>query len=240
MDAPANSPRPTIRMACGAGIPSQRRQKTSNGPLGGGSLGFRVLMPVVYGRATALDVRQGVLPSPPTRAETQGVETTVLLPVVALKRQATITRLHTINSVSAAGPRVLSAALLRTLFTVKIFPEKYEYEKHGPPNATHTRPLTPSQRPARTRCVSLASRPHDTTRPHAGGKKRPPGRAARSWGRPEFREILFESCYAVHFSLSRNFVRNLMCWPFPFSRNLPPWGGKGIVRDRNAPRPTKK
>ena len=29
-----------------------------------------------------------------------------------------------------------------------------------------------------------------------------------------------ESCYAVHFSLSRNFVRKLICWPFPFSRNF--------------------
>ena len=41
-----------------------------------------------------------------------------------------------------------------------------------------------------------------------------------SWGGYEFREILFESCYAVHFSLSRNFVRKLICWPFPFSRNF--------------------
>ena len=38
--------------------------------------------------------------------------------------------------------------------------------------------------------------------------------------RYEFRVILFESCYAVHFSLSRNFVQKLICWPFPFSRNF--------------------
>ena len=43
---------------------------------------------------------------------------------------------------------------------------------------------------------------------------------AETWPRHEFREILFESCYAVHFSLSRNFVRKLICWPFPFSRNF--------------------
>ena len=35
------------------------------------------------------------------------------------------------------------------------------------------------------------------------------------WGKCEFREILFESCYAGHFFLSRNFVRKLICWPFP-------------------------
>ena len=29
-----------------------------------------------------------------------------------------------------------------------------------------------------------------------------------AWGRQEFREIRFEICYAVHFSVARNFVRN--------------------------------
>ena len=42
------------------------------------------------------------------------------------------------------------------------------------------------------------------------------------WGKREIREILFESCYmyAVHFSLSRNFVRKLIRWPFFFSQSF--------------------
>ena len=44
IDAPKKRPRPTILIACAAGMPSHRRQKTSSGPLGGGSLGFRVLI----------------------------------------------------------------------------------------------------------------------------------------------------------------------------------------------------
>ena len=185
MDAPANSPRPTIRMACGAGIPSQRRKKTSNGPLGGGSLGFRVLMPVVYGRATAhksrCSTRRAAKPANASGDAAWKLQCSFLLSP-CLWRRPPITQLHTINSVAKGssfigingrnsvlfcGPVFCGPvyalkistqdSCLRTLFTVKIFPEKYEYEdfeKHGPANATHTRPLThtylPSGRPART------------------------------------------------------------------------------------------
>ena len=38
----------------------------------------------------------------------------------------------------------------------------------------------------------------------SGGAKVPDG----VWGGQEFREIRFEICYAVHFSVARNFVRN--------------------------------